>query len=140
MASQASLLNPVTKNYPMLGVLMNVQSISVMLTARAGAGESLIEITATVPDAQMAMGLSKLVSMTWNQRRRIAERLPVAPNANETDLELTAIVKKIISSARITTEEEKIRFQVPVPDNFDRVPELLRPTLKLLSVTSASST
>lgn len=130
LQSQAELLQQLLQINPMLGIVSNVKTLAGGVSADGKPNDALVELVATAIDAQMAGGLAGIATLGANQMKMSIQNLPLPPSANDGDKEMNGLIKKIAASATVTTEDDKVRLRVLIPEGFDRIPELLRPNLE----------
>ncbi len=130
LASQSALVGQLVQLNPMLGSVTNIKTLAMMLSASGKAGDSLAEVNLTAVDEGMAQGLAGIVSFGLAQGQMGVNQLPKPENATSSDLELFAMVKKLVSSAKVKQERDQVKLRVPVPVGFDRLPVLLKPMLE----------
>ena len=130
VASQEAMVQIVASMSPLTGMIKNIKTVAGHISAAGSEGGSLFELIVTAIGPNLAMGLSALANLGLDQAKAAAMTIPQTPNLNANDEELQRIVKSLISSATVELDEDRIRFRVPVPEGFDRLPELLKPALE----------
>ena len=129
LQSQAEIVRTLVQINPMMGMIANIKTIGVQFSGTGEPADPMFAIDVTALDASMAGGLFALTSMGLNQGKTGVAQLPLNPNATESDKEMMAFVKQLIASSTLEQHQDKIHFRVPVPKNFDRMHEIMKPAL-----------
>ena len=129
LESQAEIIRMLVQINPMMGMVANIKTLGVQFSGTGEVADPMFAIDVTALDAGMAGGLFAVASMGLNQGKTGVAQLTLAPNASESDKAMMAFVKQLVASSTLEQHEDKIHFRVPVPKNFDRMPDIMKPSL-----------
>jgi len=135
VASQSALIGQVVRKYPGMLPMNNIKTMTAAISVTGQDGTPFVEISAKALDGRVAAGLSSIVSTAVTQAQQVIQQQPLPANANSSDKEMNGILKELASSASVTNEDDMIRFKIPIPQSFTRIPVLLKPTLAALRTT-----
>lgn len=122
LLEQASMLNPV-----LVGVVQQIHSVTTHLNLTVPKGDKLFELTVTATTDQMAELLTGQATGTLDQAKAI---LVTGQPTSEEDAPLYDFATRVMQSAKIRRNGDRIEFVVPMPSDFDQLPEYLAPRLK----------
>ncbi|MEK6257256.1 MAG: DUF1559 domain-containing protein [Planctomycetota bacterium] len=128
VASQTPLLEQAAQLNPTLGLALQVKSLTLQMTVTGVTDDKLFELVVTTNDEQSAALLSQLATGLLAQAKVGLGQFRIP---DETDEEKAAkkLIEQLVKSADIKQNGDRIEFLVPVPEGFDKLPELLKPTL-----------
>ena len=129
VASQTPLLEQVAQLNPALGLALQVKSLALQATVTGVADDKLLELVVTTNDEQSAALLSSLATGLLAQAKGNLGQFPI-PDDTDEEKATKKLVEKLVKSADIKQNGDRIEFLIPVPEGFDKLPELLKPTMQ----------
>lgn len=129
LESQASILGFLAQFNPMLGMVSEVKTIAMQFSGTGDPADPMLALDITATSSEKAASLFGISSMALNQGKMNIAQAPLAPNASNEDREMMALTKQLVASTTLEQLGEKIHFGVPVPKNFDQMPEIMKPAL-----------
>ena len=128
VASQTPLLEQAVQLNPALGLVLQVKSLALQMTVTGVADDKLLELVATTNDEQSAAFLSQLAIGALAQGKGGLGQFPI-PEETDEEQATKKLVEQLVKSADIKQNGDRIEFLIPVPEGFDKLPELLKPTM-----------
>lgn len=142
LESQSALIQQVVEQAaqfnPMIGMVSNIKSVAVQLSASGNEGDPMVELVLTTVSPEMAPGLAALMSMGVAQGKMLATQLIQSPNS-DIDASAIELAKSVVNSAAVKTTDDRIQFLVPTPAGFERLPETLKPVLEKAKEAAAAT-
>ena len=126
--SQKALLEQAVQLNPTLGLAMQVKSLSLQMTVMGTTDDKLLELVVTTADEQTATFLSQLAAGGLAQGKAGLGQFPI-PDDTDEDKAIQKLIEKLVKSADIKQNGDRIEFLVPVPEGFDKLPDLLKPSM-----------
>jgi hypothetical protein len=128
LESQASLLQKAVEINPVLGLALQLKSLSLQATVTGVTDDTLFELVATTVDEQSAAFMTQLAAGALRQGQEGLSRFPI-PDDTDADKATKKLIETVVNSADIKQNSDRIEFLIPVPEDFDKLPELLKPAM-----------
>ena len=128
VASQTSLLEQAAQLNPTLGLVLQVKSLALQATVTGVTDDTLFELVVTTTDEQAATLISQIATGSLAQAKLSLGLLPI-PDETAEDQATKKLIEKLVKSADIKQSGDRIEFLIPVPEGFDKLPELLKPAM-----------
>ena len=128
VASQAALLEQAVQLNPELGLALQVKSLSLQMTVTGTTDDKLLELVVTTNDEQSAAFLSQLAIGGLAQGKASLGQFPIPADTDE-EQATKKLVEQLVKLADIKQNGDRIEFLIPVPEGFDKLPELLKPAM-----------
>lgn len=133
LASQANLRDAAIQQQPMLGALGNVDLVTLAGSLTGAAGDPAIRLDGATRDENAAKAIAGMVNgLVLTQLKGVAMQAAQDPEASDETKQLREILMPGIQTLEMKTEGNTVSFVWPIPEGFDRVPELLKPELRKL--------
>ena len=131
LESQAALIAQVVERnpFPGIGMIQSLKSISTQYNVTGKKGDKLVEVIATTKDAPGAALIADLLKGFLAQGKMMAMQIPASQLQTEAEKSAFKFVQGIVNSAELTQADTTVQFLVPVPEGFDKLPEILKPAL-----------
>lgn len=128
LKSQASLLDQIVETLPGIGVAQQLEQVALQINLSGKVGAKLLEVVLTAVDEDSANSLSQFanVGLMQIQQSLILSRVPTVKEEREA-LELTKAAAK---SATVKQVGNQIELLVPVPEGFEKLPQLMKPSVE----------
>ncbi|MBS0206176.1 MAG: DUF1559 domain-containing protein [Planctomycetes bacterium] len=125
--SQASITQQAAMLNPMLGIAQQIKTVSLQLNVTGGTGDPLLELIVTAANSETAKTISQFAELGLGSgKQNAAEAISMIAEP-----ELREMFTAVVNSAAVTVDQDRATFAVPVPKDFDKLPELLAPHLKV---------
>jgi hypothetical protein len=128
LESQGALLETAAVINPMLGQLAQVQRIALEASITGKPGDNLLKVTASIKDEMGAETLTKMLDGFLAMGKQQVEAMPLRATT-DLEKETSEFGKRVVRSASVKQNGKQVVFHVPVPADFDRLPELLKPAV-----------
>ncbi|MEI8380118.1 MAG: DUF1559 domain-containing protein [Planctomycetota bacterium] len=128
LKSQASLLDQIVEAIPALGVAQQLEQVALQINLSGKVGAKLLELILTAIDEDSANSLSQSanVGLIQLQQSLNLTRVPTVKEEREA-LELTKAAAK---SATVRQVGNQIELLIPVPEGFEKLPQLMKPSVE----------
>lgn len=137
LKAQPQLFDQVAEANPLVaGILTQLETISLQLNPTGQAGDKLIQIQVASSHEAVAEILAQQAKGAVQQGKMLLSMTPPPGPGEQAAHEILA---KIVQSAEVSRQGTSIEFQVPVPDDFDKLPDLLRPALSRFAQVTAQT-
>ena len=130
LQSQSELLQQAVQGNPIMGLALQVKSVALQMNVSGKPGDKLLEVVATASNEQMANTLSQLAQGGLAQGKQSLTEFPLPEDATDDDKAAHALALRIVKSAAINQVGDRIEFLIPVPEGYEKLPELLKPALE----------
>jgi hypothetical protein len=127
LQSQSALVGQAAMLNPLLGMLAQINSVSLQVNVTEQAGGKLAELVAYAVNEQTAGALSQLANGGLTQLKARLKDAPVPPGPGGDRQQ--KLISKIGQSATVNQVGSRVEFLIPVPEGFDKLPEILKPIL-----------
>ena len=128
VASQTPLLEQAAQLNPMLALALQVKSLALQTTVTGVTDDKLLELVVTTTDEQAAALMSQIATGSLAQAKAGLGQFPI-PDDTDEEQATKKIIERLVKSADIKQSGDRIEFLVPVPEGFDKLPELLKPAI-----------
>ena len=128
LQSQAGLVGQAAMINPLLGMLQQIKSVSLQVNVTEKTGNKLIELVAIALNEQTAGALAQLANGGLDQLKATIKSAPTPPDPNAARQQ--ELIFAMGQSAEINQNGSQIVFLVPVPEGFDKLPEMLKPAFE----------
>ena len=128
VASQQALMEQAVQLNPALGLALQVKSLSLQMTVTGTTDDKLLELVATTNDEQSAAFLSQLANGGLAQAKAGLGQFPI-PDGTDEEKATKKLVEQLVKSADVKQSGDRIEFLIPVPEGFDKLPDLLKPAM-----------
>lgn len=127
--SQSELMMQAAGFNPALILLQQIKAMALQLNVTGKPGGKLLELVVTAVNAETANALVPIMNQALDGGRRSFKSAPLPRNSEDDKLAME-FFERIVDSANIKQEQDKVRFLVPIPDDFEKLPELAKPAMK----------
>ncbi len=128
VASQTALMEQAAQLNPMLALVLQVKSLALQITVTGVTDDKLLELVVTTNDEQAASLISQIATGNLAQAKLGLGQFPF-PDETDEDKAIRKLIEKLVKSADIKQNGDRIEFLVPVPEGFDKLPDLMKPAL-----------
>ncbi len=129
LSPYADLLQLLMQQNPFAGPFANLRSLTLSGDLSGKPGEPLVALAATSSSPETAQTLGNLLNgMLKGQLQFLVAQ--IAQNPNGGAQELLRILGPSLEKLEVVTEGSALSLQLPIPEEFDRVPALLAPVMK----------
>ena len=126
--SQKALLEQAVQLNPTLGLAMQIKLLALQMTVTGVTDDKLLELVATTNDEQSAAFLSQLAAGGLAQGKAGLTQFPI-PSDTDEEKATKKLLEQLVKSADIKQNGDRMEFLIPVPEGFDKLPELLKPAM-----------
>lgn len=133
LASQAALRDAVIQQQPLLGALGNVDLVTLAGSLTGTPGDPALRLDGVTRDPNAAQAIAAMFNgFLLTQLKTAAVQASQESNDTDENKELREIMLPGIQALEMKVEGNSVSFQWPIPEGFDRVPELLKPEIRKL--------
>lgn len=128
LTSQTTLLDQIVEAIPAIGLAQQLEQVALQINLSGKVGAKLLELVLIAIDEDSANSLSQLanVGLIQMQESLNTSRPPAAQEEREI-LELTRAAAK---SATVKQVGKQIELLIPVPEGFEKLPQLMKPSVE----------
>ncbi|MDB5345916.1 MAG: hypothetical protein JWP89_4293 [Schlesneria sp.] len=137
LQSQSALVGQAAMINPLLGMLAQINSVSLQVNVTEKTGGKLVELVAHAVNEQTAGALTQLANGGLDQLKATLKTAPTPPDPDQARQQ--ELVHAIGQSATVKQVGSQVEFLIPVPEGFDKLPELLKPALEKTAQAAAST-
>jgi len=135
---QAELIERVTQlgeGIPGLGMVQQISGIALHLSVTAKPGSKMADIITTTADEDAAKQISDFLSPLLDNGKVLAKEQMTAFSAIADDNSKAALrlAEQLVESVAITQAGTQVTLTVAVPQGFDKLAEILKPTIEQAS-------
>ncbi len=136
---QAELIERATQlgeGIPGLGMVQQITGIALHLSVTAKPGSKMVDVIATTADADAAKQISDFLSPLLDNGKGLAKEQMTAFSAIADDNSKAALrlAEQLVESAAIAQAGAQVTLTVAVPQGFDKLAEILKPTIEQANV------
>ncbi len=137
LKSQSALVGHAAMINPLLGMLAQINSVSLQVNVTEKTGGKLVELIAYAVNEQTAGALSQLANGGLDQLKATLKASPIPADPDQARQQ--EFVHTIGHSATVKQVGSQVEFLIPVPEGFDKLPEMLKPALEKAAQAAANT-
>jgi hypothetical protein len=137
LKSQSALVGQAAMINPLLGMLAQINSVSLQVNVTEKTGGKLVELVAFAVNEQTAGAMSQLANGGLDQLKATLKASPTPPDPDQAKQQ--ELVHAIGQSATVKQVGSRVEFLISVPEGFDKLPEILKPALEQAAQAAANT-